>query len=102
MPFPARDLLSIAKYGQRLINFPTITIMATRGCPYNCVFCSTNLVWGKKHQTRSPQIVCEEIKEILKKYNLKSVFFFDDTLTVNKKYVYQLLNEFAKNKLNFH
>ena len=61
LPFPARHLLPMDKYfaavkGTPLrgeIRKPWATIITSRGCPYNCVFCTVHIVMGKKWRSRS-------------------------------------------------
>ena len=64
-------------------------IFAIRGCPYNCLFCGTRKIWGRKPRFRSPMNVAREIKG-LQKMGLKVVHFDDDTFGVNKKYINDL------------
>ncbi len=87
LPFPSRDLWNYDKY------FKTgtieIGIIATRGCPYNCLYCKpmVDKLFGNKIRKRSPKNVVEEIEQITKdyKYLFKrkvKLWFKDDTLTL--------------------
>lgn len=66
-------------------------IFATRGCPYNCFFCGSREIWGRKVRFRSPNNVIKEIKG-LQKMGVKFVHFDDDTFGVNKEYINDLCN----------
>lgn len=87
IPFPARDLIPISKYHYSIGKYnPVFTMMTSRGCPYQCIFCDKT-VFGSKWRARSPENVVDEIEEIIKKYKGKYIIFYDDLFTVNKKRV---------------
>lgn len=64
-------------------------IMATRGCPYNCMFCGSRFIWGRNVRFRSVANVIEEIKS-LQSMGISHVRFDDDTFGVNREYLFQL------------
>jgi len=64
---------------------PTATIISSRGCVFDCTFCSSVSFWGKTWRYRSPENVLSEIKVLVEKYNVKSLYFFDDNFPVNKE-----------------
>lgn len=70
------------------LDTPSITMIAGRGCPYKCTYCqpAENQVFGKPFRMRSPQNVMDELEE-LKRYNYKSITFWDDTFTFKKSWV---------------
>lgn len=84
LPFPARDLLPMGKYRQH-IGHPNsfATMVTTRGCPYSCSFC-TKAVFGSLYRARSPENMVGEMEEIIEKYGVKEIVFYDDTFTVNR------------------
>ena len=57
LPLPARDMLPIEKYSGwgPLRHLPTTHLVASRGCPFECIFCSEKTIFGKKHRTRKPE-----------------------------------------------
>jgi magnesium-protoporphyrin IX monomethyl ester (oxidative) cyclase len=65
-------------------------IMATRGCPEMCTFCTTPEMWGNVVRWRSPQVIYEEIKELVDVYKVEEIQFDDDTLTANRKRLLEL------------
>lgn len=87
LPFPARDLLPMGRYRQH-IGHPSsfATMVTTRGCPYSCTFC-TKAVFGHIYRARSPENMMGEIEQILDRYRVKEIVFYDDTFTVNRKRV---------------
>ena len=64
-------------------------IFATRGCPYNCFFCGSRNIWGRKVRYRSPDNIVKEINS-LQALGVNSIHFDDDTFGVNKKYLKEL------------
>lgn len=101
--FPARHLLKMDSYHLNLefINIPATSIMTSRGCPINCSYCSASAMWGKRYTYRSAVSVADEIEEILSKYNVKGIKFFDSTLTLNRNHIKSLCEEFQKRGFNF-
>ena len=93
LPFPARHLLPMDKYFEAVketplrgeIRKPWVMMITSRGCPYDCVFCSIHNVMGKKWRGRSPQNVVDEINQLVHTYKIKQIDFYDDNMTLNKK-----------------
>jgi radical SAM superfamily enzyme YgiQ (UPF0313 family) len=77
LPFPARDLLDYTRY-------PKIGIIASRGCPFNCLYCQPAIdsLFGKRLRSRSPENVVDEIEDALAVAGDKDVHFKDDTMPV--------------------
>jgi len=91
IPFPARHLIRMEKYIQigkapgSQKNRRFTTMLTSRGCPNNCVFCSIRTVWGRKWRGRSAENVVEEIEELVNKYRIKEIHFIDDNISLDKK-----------------
>jgi len=85
LPFPARDLLPNRNYRYPLSGSARITtIITSRGCPYDCVFCDKN-VFGSQWRARSADNVLAEIDEVVSKYDIQSIIFYDDLFTLKKE-----------------
>ena len=81
LPFPARHLLPYKKYFSGVSGKQFITTMMTsRGCPFNCLFCYTK---NRVFRARSPDNVINEIKECIK-MGITEFELYDDTFTVDK------------------
>jgi radical SAM superfamily enzyme YgiQ (UPF0313 family) len=95
LEFPLREIFDMdiyLRYGY-LDGFPNIkahNVITSRGCPYNCDFCSKVFL---KRRERSPESVAEEIEFLKESYNVKAIFFNDELLVSNKKRMYQLLEK---------
>jgi anaerobic magnesium-protoporphyrin IX monomethyl ester cyclase len=101
-PFPARDLLPNSQYinyGKRRYGFSITTVMSTRGCPYQCEFCS-NVIFGGSYRERSPGNVVDEIEEAIR-LGYERISFADDVFTMNKARVMQICEEIRRRNLRF-
>ena len=80
--------LKIENYFYSITKHPQITIMTSRGCPYQCSFCVyPQTIHGHTHRRRSVANVIEEFKFIVKEFpQVKEIFIEDDTFTLDKKY----------------
>lgn len=81
MPDPRRDLYDSTKFS----NF--YTLQATRGCPFNCHYCSVTTFFGKSFRCRPVDEVIREIVEM----KAKRIFFVDDNFVGNRKYAKELM-----------
>ena len=105
--FPARDLLQMDKYlnaklgrAAWAVKQPSTTVMVGRGCPFNCTYCSTKLIFGKGVRLRSPKNVVDEIEQLIKDYSIRGIAFIDDTFTINKKVVEAICEELIRRKID--
>ncbi|MBS3132497.1 cobalamin-dependent protein [Candidatus Woesearchaeota archaeon] len=103
LPFPARDLLPMDKYiplPNQYKRKPVVNMIVTRGCAFSCSFCSASAVFGRIIRMRSPEKSVSEIKHVVEKYGAKEISFWDDTMTVNKKWMHRFCELIIENKLD--
>jgi len=72
------------------------TLITSRGCPYNCVFCSTSAFWGSKVRFNSAERIVEEIKQSRKLLNVDHFNIVDDTFGVNKERLRKIIDDLKK------
>jgi magnesium-protoporphyrin IX monomethyl ester (oxidative) cyclase len=72
-------------------------VMATRGCPNSCVFCSLK---SEKARFRSVDNIIMEIEEKIEITGVRNIKFIDSSLTISKKRVAELCNRIIEKKLN--
>jgi len=96
LPFPARHLLPMEEYflasqADRLYRGGALekgvrwaSMITSRGCPYQCVFCSIHIVMGRQWRARSPENVVEEIEDLVSTYEIRHITFEDDNMTLDK------------------
>lgn len=101
LPFPDFSLVGLDRYYgfQRKAKRPTAFINCSRGCYYNCFFCS-NPVRKRPVRFRSVQSVIDELLFLKKNYNVKEVFFMDDMFNSNVKWAENILSEIIQRGLN--
>ena len=106
IPFPARDLIDNNLYfpapTKRVRGGPHTLLVASRGCPYNCGFCSAQTVWTRKIRGRSPANIVAEVEQCIETYGIHSFNFTDELFTVKKERVLVICGAFVKNKLDMN
>jgi len=103
LPFPARDLLPMNKYKGWFVakKTPETSMFWSRGCPYNCLFCS-NLVWKSGSpavRLRSPQNIVAEMKSLRDDFGIREVFDHSDELNNNIEHAKAICREIKGSKL---
>ena len=93
LPFPAYDILPLNKVWEKRV--PYANIIATRGCPHRCCFCSIHSVMGRKIRRRSIENVLSEIDLLVNKYGVREIYFEDDNLTSNMAWSKELFDRLA-------
>lgn len=94
LPWALRDGLPMENYydGVCGLERPQLQLMATRGCPYGCIFCGwpQMMYRGPKYRVRTVQDVVAEIASNLEKVPYKSFYIDDDTVNIRKQYILDL------------
>jgi anaerobic magnesium-protoporphyrin IX monomethyl ester cyclase len=98
MPWPSWHLIDVEPYFQP--NFTmgishgrNIAMLATRGCPYQCTFCSNPSMWTTRYVMRPVGDVVDEIVDHIKKYRANSIDFYDLTAIVKRDWILQFIAE---------
>jgi len=80
---------------------PSVTMLAGRGCPYHCKYCQPgeNAVFGTPYRMRSPENVMAELYHLHGKYRFKSITFWDDTFTLNKKWIMRFADLYEQSNI---
>jgi len=114
---PIQDLDTISRPAYHLIPFeaynfrfevpgkgllPSVNMMSSRGCPFNCNFCATPINWGRLVRMRSAENIIDEIEFLIDKYGVKVIFFFDDTFNTNPKRVHKICDLIIERKLGIY
>lgn len=99
---PFYEYFSWDEYPEYLMGYsaeriPAISIMSSRGCPYNCIFCSKS---GTKYRLRNPEKVVDEIEFLRDKYDIHAFNFLDLTFTANTQHVKGMCRELINRKIN--
>jgi anaerobic magnesium-protoporphyrin IX monomethyl ester cyclase len=83
LPFPARDLLPLDLYKERMNGRLMTTMVTSRGCPFRCEFCSSSEFFGVRWRARSVENMLEEIGLIYDDYGYRALSFVDDNFTLD-------------------
>lgn len=97
LPYPARDLLNLDRYFSiGADSNPVASVITSRGCPFHCIFC--NPIYSRVRQ-RSIGNVIAEIEEIIRKYQLRHIDFFDETFNLDREWVIAFCREVIRRQL---
>lgn len=84
IPSPRREIFAGKKY------LFTNTLQTTRGCPFDCEFCSVTAFYGRKYRERPVEAVLAELEGLRRKNSF--AFFVDDNLVADRRYALDLFN----------
>ena len=87
LPFTPWDLFAKGPYNFSVPWFPegpVFPMNTSRGCPFQCSFCSVGSVWGKKYTTMSAERIVEEISHMVSSYGVRGIYFREDNFTLRR------------------
>jgi len=89
LPIPAYDLLDLSKFYESVfVAFPAATMITSRGCPFNCIFCSyPQTIYGHKYRAMSPERVVREIEYLVNDLGVHEIRIDDDTFNIDRQRV---------------
>jgi radical SAM superfamily enzyme YgiQ (UPF0313 family) len=85
LPWP--DLTMIERHEKIRI----VPVMTSRGCPYNCKFCSVTKMFGRRYRFRDTKDVLDELEILHARSPRASIFFYDDNFTARTRRTKELL-----------
>lgn len=92
IPEPAWDLVPLENYLSNGLTYGvargrSMPMLASRGCPYQCTFCSNPAMWGTRWIARSPALLVDEIERYKRQYGIANVDFYDLTAIVKRAWI---------------
>ena len=100
LPFADRGIFSAGEMPiDHFLRIPFVTIIAGRGCIYNCSFCqpAERIIFGTKVRRRSVKNVIDELKALRERSNFQSLMIHDDCLTEDRAWVMDFCGEYKDN-----
>ncbi|MGH7812496.1 MAG: B12-binding domain-containing radical SAM protein [Candidatus Binataceae bacterium] len=106
IPRPAWDLIPVHNYLDNGFGFGVnrgrnMPLVATRGCPYQCTFCSNPGMWTTRWMARDPALVLDEIQDYLDRYRATDIDFYDLTAIVKKQWIMAFCELIERRGMNF-
>ncbi|HJQ84986.1 MAG TPA: radical SAM protein, partial [Candidatus Binatia bacterium] len=104
IPRPAWDLFPVAKYLDGGFTYGvnlgrSMPILATRGCPYQCTFCSSPAMWTTRYYVRDVADVVDEIASYVERYQATNVDFYDLTAIIKRDWILRFCAELERRGL---
>jgi radical SAM superfamily enzyme YgiQ (UPF0313 family) len=102
LPLPDFSALRVEHYSSHIPGkgiVPFLPVATSRGCPYGCIYCSAEGIFGRKVRFRSVENVLDEFEYIANELHVSHLAFVDETLTLNKDRFLQLCNGMEKRGL---
>ncbi|MGI0028245.1 MAG: B12-binding domain-containing radical SAM protein [Nitrososphaera sp.] len=102
LPFPRWDDHPIDEYSYFPIlkKRPFLTVLSSRGCPYDCHYCPYMVVETPLWRKRSPNNVVDEIELIVNNFGVKSFLFRDPMFTLDIERTRQICTEMIRRNLD--
>jgi anaerobic magnesium-protoporphyrin IX monomethyl ester cyclase len=103
LPFPARDLLDLSLYTKAHLGYRSLaSIHTSRGCPYQCRFCSSSRFDGIRWRARSSESVLAELEYLVRDMGYGAVAFLDDNFAGSPERVHEICDGILKKNLDVH
>jgi radical SAM superfamily enzyme YgiQ (UPF0313 family) len=104
IPFPARNLVEMSEYRGWIFSRkkPETNIFSTRGCPFDCHFCS-NLVWKLRPpylRLRSPENIMDEVEVLVDDFRIREYFDFADEINSSIEWLKSVCREKIRRKID--
>ncbi len=109
IPLPAYHLLNLEDYfrvhkkGFKGRSYASVTqtmpVITSRGCPFNCCFCSVHIHIGRKWRAHSPAYVARHLRLLKETYGIRHIDFEDDNINLDEKRFEHILNTMITAKL---
>jgi radical SAM superfamily enzyme YgiQ (UPF0313 family) len=105
IPRPAWDLIPLENYWEQgsylgVDRGRSMPLMATRGCPYKCSFCSSPQMWTTRYVVREPKDLVDEIEEYVNRYGIRNVDFCDLTAITKRNWTLSFCDELERRNLD--
>lgn len=94
LPFPDLSLIQGSEKTE------VVPMMTSRGCPFDCTFCSVTKMFGRRYRFRNSLKVIEEIENLAREFPNRPFFYYDDNFTASPRRTKALLEEILRRRIN--
>lgn len=89
---PAWDLFPLERYVEGNYHYGVVRgrsmpVLASRGCPFSCTFCSSPRMWTTQWSARDPGDLLDEMRGYIERYRVNDFTFFDLTAIVKRDWI---------------
>lgn len=103
IPMPDYDAFPVEQYikhNQYLRGIRGISMLISRGCPFDCTFCAVHQTMGRKWRVKSPESLVNDIIILKNRYGLDGIWFKDSIFNMNKKWITEFCSLMIEKKVN--
>lgn len=98
LPPPLYSLFDMEQYVEE--GFRIGAVLGSRGCPYQCTFCASQVFWERSIRLRSVEKVIDEAEFLQERYHFDKISFADDLVNVPRQRAIDLANEIIRRGLH--
>jgi anaerobic magnesium-protoporphyrin IX monomethyl ester cyclase len=102
LPMPAFHLLPMDRYRWPELGGTFATILASRGCPFKCTFCSEWPFWRGGWRPHDPEMVVEQLDVLVNQYGRCNIWFGDDCFNVNGDHMAAICEGILRRGIDVH
>ncbi|MCF7929380.1 MAG: B12-binding domain-containing radical SAM protein [Spirochaetales bacterium] len=95
LPILDLDVMEGCRKKDGSFNIPFAPLMASRGCPHNCIFCSVTQMFGRTVRVRDSALVMDELRQRSRE-GFRKAFFYDDNFAANPEKTKELLERMIR------
>lgn len=96
LPVPAWELAETRRMTLgHARNNPVLSLMTSRGCPFNCIYCSSAIVHRGRVRYRPVDAVLNEIEVLTSRHGAREIHFWDDNFTLNRERAMEICGRIA-------
>jgi anaerobic magnesium-protoporphyrin IX monomethyl ester cyclase len=101
VPFPSREMFdnpAYKDYYSKNFGYTTTSVITSRGCPFQCDFCSRP-IFGNRFRSRTAANIAEEVKAV-RQLGYERIWFADDCFTLDRKRLLSICDELIRRRIS--
>lgn len=104
IPLLPYDLVALDRYERSYAEFTAdkVEVLNTsRGCPFQCTFCSNKYIWSNQYRTMSPRRMLDHVRHALDSTDATAIYFREDHFTLDTRRVLEFCRLVQEEELKF-